>query len=705
MWCAINSTLFLVTMCGFHAHVVPPGETTAQTSKSCESARRGSKPKADRMTVCPVWQRQVDDRMTHSCENAQGQVGNESMYMRMTQGTVFYCSQRTTLTHREITTYLRCAVPLCAIDVLDATVSDDKDNYLDMIYTEVKNVHNLDFSMWGHRTEAIWRNINAPPEMTAAPEALLNLTAIIHLSLPSQQSRPFSPSPPSSLFPSPLPPPQPPPARSPQQLPSPPNTRHLVSTDLSFLRTLPLLSVTAWIGGYVTNGSAIAGFSPRTPTRPSPDEDSFLGSVGHLDPSGSSFGSRSGALSFRQMNISKGEVIPGDGCSGTGRFTIPVTTSAAAVAFAHAAAAQNAVLADPHGAVRHSTPHHRWQLGTLGRVWAQMLGDLLWFCCKVKWQNAASLLLAELDRVKEPHPSGYDCLGCYADGSSFPQELPPKRTCLYACGGGQVVPWLSAQMQEGDPSETRGNVSSAALVPFAVSTHSCSAVIPQGWNSIEATKLPCRNKRTTWHISAKNWNKLCRCLWGNTQFHGPEANGVELSERYPSYQPPCVICKKEMDRALALKGLALVNAKGSFLQTGVSLLDEITNPVITKWEPIFNASGLVNRRHNSTESTTDWQKRGSKWFRQVLEPYGISNTPQGPRHFETAGLRRAANVTCQKWHADTAPAGSMAGTALEALPLSVIHPLSKGGTTILMIPLDNENLPAQVFIPDEHVLV
>ena len=84
--------------------------------------------------------------------------------------------------------------------------------------------------------------------------------------------------------------------------------------------------------------------------------------------------------------------------------------------------------------------------------------------------------------------------------------------------------------------------------------------------------------------------------------------------------------------------------------------------------------------------------------------FEVGTTSKGPKYFETAGLQRLPGVTCQKWHADAAEANSLNGAALEATPLSALHPLTVGGTTILMVPLDVLH-PVQVFVPDQHALI
>ena len=99
------------------------------------------------------------------------------------------------------------------------------------------------------------------------------------------------------------------------------------------------------------------------------------------------------------------------------------------------------------------------------------------------------------------------------------------------------------------------------------------------------------------------------------------------------------------------------------------------------------------------------QRAGKSVWRQLDE---VGTTSKGPKTFETAVLQRLPSrlpgVTCQKWHADAAEANSLNGAALEATPLSALHPLTVGGTTILMVPLDVSH-PVQVFVPDQHALI
>ena len=68
---------------------------------------------------------------------------------------------------------------------------------------------------------------------------------------------------------------------------------------------------------------------------------------------------------------------------------------------------------------------------------------------------------------------------------------------------------------------------------------------------------------------------------------------------------------------------------------------------------------------------------------------------------------RLEGVACQLWHGDAAEVNSLPlhGTNnFDALPLSALHPLSPGGTTILIVPIDTRT-PSQVLVPPGFVLI
>ena len=79
------------------------------------------------------------------------------------------------------------------------------------------------------------------------------------------------------------------------------------------------------------------------------------------------------------------------------------------------------------------------------------------------------------------------------------------------------------------------------------------------------------------------------------------------------------------------------------------------------------------------------------------------------RIYQSAGLLRLKGVLRQQWHADAAQANSLtqqdpdeALDEFDALPLSALHPLSPGGSTILIVPSDTR-VPSQAFVPTGHM--
>ena len=149
-------------------------------------------------------------------------------------------------------------------------------------------------------------------------------------------------------------------------------------------------------------------------------------------------------------------------------------------------------------------------------------------------------------------------------------------------------------------------------------------------------------------------------------------------------------------------------------------LDQIRNPNNTSWVAIIN-DGKDNSgsrlRKTSLTSEDNWQKAGANWLRGALEPLVLNGSTwsrgdcTGPRIYQTAGLLRLTGVLRQHWHADAALANSLLLQEpdeeldeFDALPLSALHPLSPGGTTILIVP-SNTHVPSQAFVPPGHVLI
>ena len=149
-------------------------------------------------------------------------------------------------------------------------------------------------------------------------------------------------------------------------------------------------------------------------------------------------------------------------------------------------------------------------------------------------------------------------------------------------------------------------------------------------------------------------------------------------------------------------------------------LDQIRNPNNTSWVAIIN-DGKDNSgsrlRKTSLTSEDNWQKAGANWLRGALEPLVLNGSTwsrgdcTGPRIYQAAGLLRLTGVLRQHWHADAALANSLLLQEpdeeldeFDALPLSALHPLSPGGTTILIVPSDTR-VPSQAFVPPGHVLI
>ena len=234
------------------------------------------------------------------------------------------------------------------------------------------------------------------------------------------------------------------------------------------------------------------------------------------------------------------------------------------------------------------------------------------------------------------------------------------------------------------------------------------------------------------------WNKLCRCSWGNTSQAAPLHDGplLPLSSHYPVVEPPVAGTPEQLQEALLQVGVTLVKT-GEFLKAvpgssshpqrsitrssraattravPMPSLDQIRNPQNTTWVAIINESldDLGPRlRKTSLISEDDWQGTGAVWLKGALEPQVLNNSTwlgnnfTGPRIYQAAGLLRHKGVARQHWHADAAPVNSLPLYDFDALPLSALHPLSPEGTTILVVP-SNTRVPSQVFVPPGYVAI
>ena len=260
-------------------------------------------------------------------------------------------------------------------------------------------------------------------------------------------------------------------------------------------------------------------------------------------------------------------------------------------------------------------------------------------------------------------------------------------------------------------------------------------------------------RNCSYRFTHVQWNRLCRCYWGNTSQDAPLHPGSHLpfSRFYPVVEPLCVSTQEQLRGALLQTGAALVRT-GEFLkavpsaaslpqqaitrsshatttgslratttgEVAMPSLEQIRNPNNTSWVAIIN-DGKSNSgsrlRKTSLTSKDNWQKAGANWLKGALEPTYLNESTYsqgdhtGPRIYQSAGLLRLKGVLRQQWHADAAQANSLtqqdpdeALDEFDALPLSALHPLSPGGSTILIVPSDTR-VPSQAFVPTGHVLI
>ena len=190
-----------------------------------------------------------------------------------------------------------------------------------------------------------------------------------------------------------------------------------------------------------------------------------------------------------------------------------------------------------------------------------------------------------------------------------------------------------------------------------------------------------------------------------------------MKDSYARHDPRVVTTRAELEADLTMSGLAMVRATQNFIQeaklhpTVSATMEEVTCLENTKWETESNEEKTTTqRRFVSSESMTGWHERGGDWTRWQLSQsdFGLLHpaNAEGKRwRLETQGMKRLAKVPYQDWHADAAAeAKSFCSTPLEATPLSMMHPLTPGGTTILMVPLDLQKA-VRVFVPEGHLLI
>ena len=228
------------------------------------------------------------------------------------------------------------------------------------------------------------------------------------------------------------------------------------------------------------------------------------------------------------------------------------------------------------------------------------------------------------------------------------------------------------------------------------------------------------------------WNWLCRCYWGNTSAPLHPGSHLPLSRLYPVAKPPEVRTQEQLQAALQQMGAALVKtgdflgpeveptarssraaARGVGQMPSLSKIRDVNN---TSWVAITNkGSGDSGPRLRkiSLASKDNWQEAGATWLKEALQPLGLNKSTWagdacvGPRIYQPAGLMRLQGVACQLWHGDAAEVNSLQlheADDFDALPLSALHPLSPGGTTILIVPIDTRT-PSQVFVPPGFVLI
>ena len=257
----------------------------------------------------------------------------------------------------------------------------------------------------------------------------------------------------------------------------------------------------------------------------------------------------------------------------------------------------------------------------------------------------------------------------------FPlQELPSSQTptdstlstlSLCACGGEQTsLVCMRAQMLP------RERFEQTSLV------------------CMRAQMLPRKQLTIAGHYPSRftpvQWNRLCRCYWGNTSAPLHPGSRLPLSRLYAVAQPPVVRTRKQLHAALQQMGAALVKT-GDFLGPEVKptarssraaarevapmpSLNKIRDVNNTSWVAITNnGSGISGPRLRkiSLTSKDNWQEAGATWLKEALRPLSLNKATsegdacEGPRIYQPAGLMRLEGVACQLWHGDAAEVNSL----------------------------------------------
>ena len=321
------------------------------------------------------------------------------------------------------------------------------------------------------------------------------------------------------------------------------------------------------------------------------------------------------------------------------------------------------------------------------------------------------------------------------------------------CEGSPQALWFALHAPSPSPPSALPASANSALSSLSL----CACGGEQTPVYITAQMLPREQlvlaRNCSYRFTHVQWNRLCRCYWGNTSQDAPLHPGSHLpfSRFYPVVEPLCVSTQEQLRGALLQTGAALVRT-GEFLkavpsaaslpqqaitrsshatttgslratttgEVAMPSLEQIRNPNNTSWVAIIN-DGKSNSgsrlRKTSLTSKDNWQKAGANWLKGALEPTYLNESTYsqgdhtGPRIYQSAGLLRLKGVLRQQWHADAAQANSLtqqdpdeALDEFDALPLSALHPLSPGGSTILIVPSDTR-VPSQAFVPTGHVLI
>ena len=223
-----------------------------------------------------------------------------------------------------------------------------------------------------------------------------------------------------------------------------------------------------------------------------------------------------------------------------------------------------------------------------------------------------------------------------------------------SCEGSPHTFWSSLRVPTSSPP-------SASLSPanYTLSSLSfCACGVEQTTVFIPAQMPPREQVVIARHcpfcFTPVQWNKLCRCSWGNTSQAAPLHDGplLPLSSHYPVVEPPVAGTPEQLQEALLQVGVTLVKT-GEFLKAvpgssshpqrsitrssraattravPMPSLDQIRNPQNTTWVAIINESldDLGPRlRKTSLISEDDWQGTGAVWLKGALEPQVLNNS-------------------------------------------------------------------------------